>query len=510
MTMISRRHALMGATAGLALSACGVKGQASDTARPASAPALSPPGADELARLDAIGTADLIRKGEVSSLEVVEAAIRRAAAVEPKLNGIVNDTFDLAMAQAKSPGAGPFAGVPTFVKDLSDITGQPTEFGSRAFKGYIAETQAPFADAFLASGLISLGKSTTPESGAISTTEPIAHGPTRNPWNPEHSCGGSSGGAAALTAARVVPMAWASDGGGSIRIPASCCGLFGLKPSRGRTLPTRLGAPPQVDLSVVLSVSRSVRDTAALLDLVERKGDDAAFTPVGNVTAPGKRRLTIGLSIDPLVDRPVDAEVRAAIEDVAKLCESLGHTVKPVRFDVDGKAFSDAFLLYWAAGSAEFAESAARFTGKPIGPDILEPWSLGLVQYYAERKDQLESAIRTLQSVEPMYESAMSDAKIDVLLTPTLAAPPPAIGMQDPRVDFDILLERVLDYAPYTPLQNASGAAAMSVPLSWSAAGLPIGSHFAGRKGDEAMLLALAYELELARPWADRLPAVYA
>lgn len=496
---ITRREAMFGGAAGLALAACQEKPElASDAA------------AIELGELDGVATGELVSKGELSAVDVVEAAIRRARAVEPEINAIVNETFELALEQAKKPVSGPFMGVPTFVKDLTDVTGQPTEYGSRGFKGYIAQAQAPFTDAYFKTGLISLGKSSTPESGAISTTEPLSSGPTRNPWNTAYSTGGSSGGAAALTAAGVVPFAYASDGGGSIRIPASACGLFGLKPSRGRTLPTRLQPPPEVDISVALSVSRTVRDSATLLCEVERTGSDAVYEPVGLVSEASSRRLRIGLMLEPLTGTPLDPEVRAALENVAELCESLGHTVMPVSFPIDAQPFSDAFLLYWAAGSAQFAQQASEFSGKPIGPEILEPWSLGLAQYYEANKDGMEDAIRILKEIEPVYDAFISGNQLDLILTPVLGTKPTEIGYQAPTVEFEVLRQRVLEIAPYTPLQNAAGAAAMSVPLSWSTDGLPIGSHFAGRKGDEKKLLELAFELEEARPWIGRKPPLYA
>ncbi len=509
----SRRDMLMTGAAGLALAGCG-SGEPENLSAPvrmAPADDTPPAGSDPLAALDGVATAELIAKGDITAREAVAAAITRARALEPQVNGIVNETYEAALERAGSGDlSGPFAGVPFFVKDLFRTKGEPLEFGSRGFKGYVPDVTDPVIQGMLDAGLVSLGKSTTPEVGLISTTEPLSSGPTRNPWNLDHSPGGSSGGAAALTAARVVPFANASDGGGSIRIPASCCGLFGLKPSRGRTLPRDFDAPPPVEISVVLSVSRSVRDTAWLLDAVERKGSDAILAPVGRVTEPVARRLTIGFAPEPLIEADTAPEVAAAMEDVRGLLEGLGHTVKPVELPLDGPQFRDDFLLYWAAGAADFAMDAAKFSGKVVSDEIVEPWTQGLAQYFLARRDQLPAAIGRLQAFEARYEAALDTLGVDLLLTPTVATPPPSIGEQGPNVEFETLLDRVTRFAAFTSPQNVSGAAAMSVPLSWSAGGLPIGSHFAGRKGDEALLLALAYELEQAWPWADKVAPISA
>jgi amidase len=502
MPALSRRQLLASGATALSLAAC-------RSTADAPAGAVNGVTGAQLSALDGLATAALIAKGEITAAEAVGAAIERARLVNPKINAIVNDTFPSALAQAVNPRPGVFSGVPTFIKDLQDVIGQPTEYGSRAYKGYIPTSQDPIVDAQLATGLISLGKSSTPESGAMSATEPLSSGPTRNPWNLEHTPGGSSGGAAALTAARVVPFADASDGGGSIRIPASCCGVFGLKPSRDRTVPVRRGDAPPLDISVVLAVSRSVRDSAAMLNAVERKGADALYPPVG-MAQSSTRRLRIGLDLAAPNGAPVDPEVIAAIESTAALCEALGHSVKPVKFDIGGSAVADAFLLYWGAGSAEFVQQVAKYTGKNPSPEIVEPWSLGLAQHYQANRDKLEAAIGMLRATDARTRDLHETLGIDVLLTPVLAKPPLRIGEQAPTREYEALRDTILGFAAFTAVQNASGAPAMSVPLSWSAAGLPIGSHFAARPGDEGLLLSLAFELEAARPWADRLPPVHA
>jgi amidase len=466
------------------------------------------PAGAPLADLDAVGTADAIRKGKITRAEAVAAAIRRAQAVEPQINAIVTEAYESAARTAQATqSAGLFAGVPTFIKDLDDVRGLPTHSGSRSFGRLPATTQGSYVDALEKSGLVFLGKSATPEFGLTSTTEPIYGGPTRNPWNTSHSSGGSSGGAAALVAARVVPIAHATDGGGSIRVPASCCGVFGFKPSRGRSVP--LGRPVgPVEVSISHAVSISVRDSARWLQVAERTGDDKVFAPVGMVDGPTRRRLRIALDLDTLMGTALDPEVRAAIEDTARKCEALGHRVETRPLALAKREFMEAFALYWASGAAGVADGLEQALGRPVTAADLEPWTLALRRYFVERSSGLEAAISTLRASVATCEAFF--ASYDVLLTPTLAQLPVPIGYLGPEVPFDTYFERLTNYVGYTPVQNASGQPAMSVPLHWSKAGLPIGSHFAARAGDERTLLELAYQLEAAHPWRVRQPAVRA
>jgi amidase len=298
---------------------------------------------------DATETATRIRKGEMTALDAVEAAIRRAEALQPKLNFLVNSDFDRALDKARRGGqGGPFAGVPFLVKDLDDYVGLPTRSGSQSMlMAPPATQQTPYITAFDQAGLVVIGKSATPEYGFLPTTEPVSNGPTHNPWDLSRSSGGSSGGAAAAVAAGVVPVAHASDGGGSIRIPASCCGLFGLKPSRGRMRGTA-GETKVSDISVEHCVSRSVRDSAALFAATEDVGPQARYQPVGLVTPGRRRRLRIGLWMDSDMGRKPQPEVLAATQQAAKLCQSLGHRVEPTRLPFDGPQFIQDFLLLWA------------------------------------------------------------------------------------------------------------------------------------------------------------------
>lgn len=495
---LSRRALMANATAlGALVSGCA-----------STAPEAAPAPSDALGDLDATGVAARIRGGEITAAEALEAAIARAERVNPQLNFMITPMYEAARTRAQGPLNGPFAGVPTLIKDLLPITGWPTKYGSRAFANFVPTEQAPYADALFASGLVPFGKSTTPEFGLTATTEPLLGGVTRNPWDVTRSSGGSSGGAAVAVAARVVPVAHASDGGGSIRIPASCNGLFGLKVSRGRTVVS--GRPdPGIPISVNGCVSHSVRDTAAWLAVTEASGAGAELPPVGVVSGPSTQRLRIIVDIPNALGNDPDPEVRAAIESAAELCRSLGHHVSERRAPVNGAQFSADFVLLWANGAAEVVDLVQSQVpaGTPLEA-LLEPLTLELAAHARQQGPAaLEAAITRLLQVETQYAGMFSDA--DVYLTPVLAKPPVPLGLIDGGKGM-AAFATLSDYVGYTPLQNVAGAPAMSVPLAWSAGGLPIGAHFSAPKGQERRLLELAYELEQARPWAARRPAVNA
>ena len=461
----------------------------------------------DLAQLDGVATASAIRTHLVTRAEVVEAAIARAQRIEPTINAIVTPLYERARAEAAAPnvaGSAPFAGVPTFIKDLLDLTGAPTKRGARLFEGNVARTQPPYADALLAAGLVPLGKSATPAFGASPTTEPLAHGPTRNPWNRGHSVGGSSGGAAALVAAGVVPIANGSDAGGSIRIPASCCGVFGLKPSQGRLIDDRVEQGP---LPFIMQhvLTRTVRDSAVMLAATERRGLlPSGMTPVGLVTRPSQRRLRIGVTLASFSGAAPHPDVARAIKSTAALCRALGHHFRKVGLPVDGPAFADAYALFFAAAGAAVVRQASELLGRLPTPDEVEPQTLGLAAYFAARQTKFEHALTVLKATPAAYDRAFDD--VDVLLTPVTLDPPPPIGLLAPDVPFETLFPRMIAYTGYTPLQNIAGTPAMSVPAGLSTAGLPIGAHFAARLGRDRTLLELAYELEQARAWPLTLP----
>lgn len=464
-------------------------------------------GSADLAALDGVETAARIKSGDLGAVEAVEAAIARAERIDGKINAIVTRTFERAR-EAAARASGPWAGVPTFVKDLDDVTGVATRFGSRAFPGYRGGEQTPLIDAFLGLGVVSLGKSATPEFGLSATTESIATGKTRNPWNTDYSAGGSSGGAAALVASGVAPIAHASDGGGSIRIPASCCGNVGLKVSRGRNPQARPeDAIGPIELAVHGVQTRTVRDTAAVAAALALPAEISGLRPLPLVTAPGKQRLRIALATTGLAGAAPDPAVKQATLDAAALCEALGHHVEEAALPV-GDGLSEDFTLYWAAfanATVAFWEETFRL---PRNAVAFEPFTLGLARMFEREKARFPATIERLQAAAPAM--AAFHERYDVVLSPVVTALPPKIGALGGALDFETLMPRLVDYVQYTPLYNVTGAPAISLPLAMSPEGLPVGAMFGAGLGREDMLLALAYELEEAMPWAGRRPAIWA
>ena len=487
------RRGLMAASVALSASAC------ASVPKP-SAPAAWTPDGTELA--------GRIRRGEMSALEAVEGAIRKAEALQPQLNFVVNSSYDRALDQARRGGqTGPFAGLPFLIKDLNDAKGLPTRYGSRWALGVppLAEQDA-YIDALERAGFIIIGKSATPEHGFLPTTEPLAFGVTRNPWDPSRSAGGSSGGSAVATAAGVIPIGHANDGGGSIRIPASNCGLFGLKPSRGRMVEAR-PSRRVIDLAVEHCVTRSIRDSAALFAATEDTSASALHKPIGFVDGPARRRLRVGLVMETGVGAQPDAEVRAGIEGVAALLTELGHTVTPTAWPINGPEFADDFLTLWASGAALVIQDVIKVWGSAPDASLLEPFTLQMADIVTKLPaGALDKATARLEADSQAYDRWF-DAH-DVILSPVLAKPPVPLGYVQGDVAFDELSDRLRGYVGYTPLHNVAGAPAMSVPLHWTEGGLPVGAHFAARAGAERTLFQLAYELEQARPWAHRRPPV--
>jgi len=492
-----------------------LKGTAAVGALTVGAAALPATGAfaqtDPYVRLDGMAQANLVRKGEVSALELVDAAISRIEKLNPKINAVVHTRFEKARELAVSNDLpdGPFTGVPYLIKDLSDLEGEPLTFGSKLFAGNIADHDNGGVQRAKEAGLIIIGKTNTPEFGLLGTTESDLLGAAHNPWNLDHHTGGSSGGAAAAVAAGMVPFAHASDGGGSIRIPASVCGLVGLKPSRGRAY-TLDGEGMPGDIGVRLAVSRSVRDTAQILNVSERKGDGAIFEPTGFIAGASDRRLKIAFSTVNYAGADANPEVKAALNATAQMCESLGHEIVETKPFLNAEEFLENFMGIWASSPSELVANAwligltqFRWTNAQEG---LEPWTRGLAEWYDKKEAAnpgvIERSIAYFQKVEKDYEDYFNT--VDVELSPVLRTPPILLGEQAPHVAFDDLFERVLDYVSYTPQHNVAGTPAISLPLSMSSANLPIGSQFATRKGGEATLLELAYELEAAAPWGDR------
>ena len=473
-------------------------------------------GFKEFGDFDALGLAELVRDGAVSPTELLDEAIARLDAVESKLNAapIRHDDFARRQIAAGLPD-GPFRGVPFLLKDLTLLKGTPTRYGSRAYRDYVADHSSTLVERFLAAGFAIFGKTATPELGLSFTTEPVAYGPTRNPWNLERSTGGSSGGAAAVVAARVLPLVHATDGGGSIRVPASCCGIFGLKPTRARTPlgPDRLEG--WAGMSCAHALSLSVRDSAALLDATQGPELGSPYGPppperpyleeVGR--DPG--RLRVAFCARHPDGSAIDEEVAAATRAAAALLEGLGHSVeeKAPTLSVDPAAASRAII---AANVAATLGQRAAELGRALTLDDLEFVTFAMLGLGGQtRAPDYVAATQAMHRIGRDLAQLLSE--FDILLTPTLCLPPLRLGALDMMSrDIEGYGRLIGRYAPWTSLFNMSGQPSMSVPLAWSKGGLPLGMMFSARFGGEATLFRLAAQLEQARPWRGKRPAVVA
>lgn len=440
---------------------------------------------------DAVETVERIGARDVSVREVIDAAIERAEAAA-KLGGVVTPSFD---AARRAEPRGPLAGVPTFIKDLAQVEGVPTGWGSRAVGTFVSRRTDPSLRRLFETGVVSLGKSATPEFGLTATTEPIGKEPCRNPWDPTRSTGGSSGGAGCLVAAGVVPLAHASDGGGSIRIPAACNGLVGLKPSRRRFDMDGAGALP-VNVAVQGVVTRTVRDTVAFFSALEARS--APIGPIGEVRPEPGRALRIGLFVDAPMGTPVDPEHRAVTERAGALCESLGHHVEAIPCPFEGQVIED-FLRFWGSLGFIYVRAGKLLTHSGFDASRLEPWTHGMSRYFTGELGASLRSIRRLRRFTATYAAVMEG--YDVLMCPTLGEPPPLLGHLRTDQAFDTVFERLVRFTPFTPIQNASGAPAISLPLGRTESGLPVGVQFAGAMGDDRTLLELARSIEAAQPW---------
>ena len=456
---------------------------------------------------DATELAAMIKRGDITAAEAVEAAIKRAEAIQPQINFMVTDMYEMARAQAKMPLSGPFGGVPFLVKDLNNVKGVKTRLGMR-----VTENQPPaaensaIADTMFATGVVCIGKSASPEQGYLPTTEPLAFPPTRNPWNIGYSSGGSSGGSAAAVAAGVVPIAHANDGGGSIRFPAANCGLVGLKPSTGRMNDGDL-KPDPLSLGVQGCVSRTVRDTAAFFAACE-VASGGVYPPVGLVSAPGAKRLKAGLITRGFAGNDAETEVAAIVRAAAKLMEGLGHTIVETNWPV-GPSFQDDFLAFWSLGAANDMKAASEMLGRPVDETTVEPFSLRMAQNAASMKPaDIEGVQKRLLDAAGAYDSWVSE--FDVVLSPVFSGPPSPLGYLRGDVPFDTLRERLLQQVGYTLIHNVAGTPAISLPLGWTSNGLPVGVQVCAGAGQERVLLELAFELEAAQPWIAKRPGVWA
>ena len=463
---------------------------------------------------DALSLAAWVRRGEVSPLELLEEAVARVEERDDAINAVVIRAFAEAR-KAIDAGLpeGPFRGVPYLLKDLyAAWKGMRLTNGSRFFADDVSDFDSELVARYRRAGLVFFGRSASPEFGITTTTESILFGQTRNPWNLEHTAGGSSGGAAAAVAAGILPAAHASDGGGSIRIPAACCGLFGMKPTRARVPAGPTVGEGWSGMSTAHAVSRSVRDNAALLDVCAGPalGDPYWAPPpersyLSEVGAdPG--RLRIALQVESFNGSAVHADCQRAARDAAELCASLGHEVVEATLEVEREALGRATQVLIASNlRASLLERAERL-GRDFTPEDVEPMTHAMASVVkTSDAASYARAIRTIhaagRSVARFFEG------FDVLLTPTMATPPLPLGrVALTRTDTPGLLEDLGQTVGFTQLFNASGNPAMSVPLVWNEHGLPIGIQFAGRFGDEATLFRLAGQLEAARPWFDRRP----
>jgi amidase len=475
----------------------------------------------EYATYDGLGLAALVAKGAVTPLELVDEAIARIEKHNPSLNAVIYKIYDQARANARSaaagePSSGAFRGVPFLLKDiLANYAGIPTTAGCRFMRGVPAAHDDTLVVRYKAAGLIVLGKTNAPECGILPTTESVLYGPCRNPWNQKYSTGGSSGGSAAAVAAGIVPLAHANDGGGSIRIPAACCGLVGLKPTRARNPMGPDIGDFASGLAVDHVVSRTVRDTAAALDCTHgpEPGDPYWAPPVTRPFAEEARtppgRLRIAFSTHSPNGQPLHPECVAAVESTAKLLEDLGHVVEDATPEIDSGMLMSAFMTVFMSGHAWVIDAFALLTGRTPTEKDFEGFTWSIYQQGKQlTAPQYLLAVAMLQRIS--RQIARFHHTYDCWLTTTLGAPPIALGTLDVN-ERDLMkgFAPLVDYVPFTPIENATGQPAISLPLHWTGDGLPVGVMFAGRFGDEATLLRLAGQLEHARPWQHRRPPIW-
>lgn len=461
---------------------------------------------DALGHRDATSLAALIRSGEISTDEVLQAALARARKAEPHIHGLVTpvpDSSGMITAQEAPPSQadpGVFAGVPTVIKDNTDVKRFPTTHGTAAIAPGPADRTSPFARQLLAQGLICFGKSTLPEFGFNATTEPAHDRPTRNPWNLEYSTGASSGGSAALVAAGVVPIAHANDGGGSIRIPAACCGLVGLKPTRGRVIDNDAAKSLPINIVSDGVVTRSVRDTANFYYGAEQYFHNPKLAPIGKVEGPPARALRIGLVMDSINGHPTDTTTREAVETTARALEKLGHRIEPMDVPV-ASSFPDDFALYWGMLAFGVRSNGKRLIHPGFDKTRLDGLSLGLDKAFRRQFYKLPATLWRLHRCYHDYAKAMTG--YDAVLTPVLGHTTPEIGYLSPTVAFDTLFDRLTRYVSFTPLANAAGAPAISLPAILGEHNLPVSVQLMGRHGGERTLLELAFALEDAMDWPE-------
>ncbi len=455
-----------------------------------------------LGRLDAHAQAHLVHRGELRARDLVEAAIVRAQRLDPALRALSHHDNEVAVQRAarlEGGGRPEFAGVPYLVKDSLDHPGMPSRGCSRSRGDTPVMTAPPYVRRLDAAGLVAIGKSAMPEAGLLPSTEPLRGPVTRNPWSPAHSPGGSSGGAAAAVASGIVPLAHASDGAGSIRMPAACCGVVGLKPGRGAVVQARARHAIEDLLVADVLLSRSVRDSAWAFAAAHPDSP----TPL---RGPARERLRIAVIERSAAGMKPHPDVAAAVAATATLCADLGHRVERAAWPLDGEAFDEALKTLWSRLAADVVDAAIAASGPGVAQRTLEPWTLRLADWHRARcgVDALERAYAQLAMLPAAFARFHRD--YDAILSPVVRTPPPPLGQLAPDRDFAPLFDAVFDWMSYTPVQNLAGTPAIALPLWWNAQGLPVGVQFAADRGREATLLQLAFELEAAAPWRDRWP----
>ncbi|MEU7633569.1 amidase [Nocardia sp. NPDC049220] len=449
---------------------------------------------DALGEHDAVALAELVRTGAVGAEELAAAAAARAEQVE-ELAAVAYPSYSRPLSP--SARSGTFYGVPTFVKDNTDVAGMPTNQGTAAFHATRAREHGPYTRQLLSTGVTVLGKSAMPEFGFNASTEPPHARPTRNPWHPGYSVGGSSGGAAALVAAGVVPIAHGNDGGGSIRIPAACAGLVGLKPSRGRHVDSGMARALPINIVSEGVLTRTVRDTAAYIAAAERYWRNPALPPIGHVEGPASRRMRIALVLDNLAGPVAPGPIRAAVEKVAATLESSGHSVEPVPLPFDARLETD-FLHYWGLLAAVIT-TTGRFLDRRFDAGRVDDLTAGLRELFVRRALRTPLTLYRLRAAAGIYQRALGP--FDAVLLPVLGHTTPELGLLSPTVPFDELIDRLRAYVAFTPINNITGTPAIAIPAGLTAEGLPIGVQLAATRGNERTLLELAYLVESEQPF---------
>ncbi|MGK2955680.1 MAG: amidase [Solirubrobacterales bacterium] len=482
----------------------------------------------EIRSLDATGQAELVASGEASPTELLDVALGQAEKVNPEINAIISPLYDEArVAAAGELPDGPFRGVPFIFKDLgAGLAGQPFHMGNRLLKEI--DFKVPFdthlGSRFRDAGLVTIGRASTPEFGILPTTEPVAYGPTKNPWDTTRSTGGSSGGSAAAVAAGIVPMAHASDGGGSIRIPASANGLLGLKATRARISQAPMNGDTMSGLTTELVVSKSVRDTARMLDWVHGPvaGDPYGCPPPAHPyvedlgIAPGS--LRIGLLTKPMTGDVLDAEIIDAVRAAAGKLEVLGHEITEPELPTDDgdDALYETFITRWAAGMSQTVSTLGTVVGRELTADDVEPLTWALAErgqresgaLYLSAIQQHQILARTIAS---LYRSDLNPGGFDLIMTPTLATVPPKLGHFDDTGPNPMdAMEKARDFANFTGAFNSTGQPAISIPMEMSAEGMPIGIQLVAPLWREDLLIQVAAQVETAHPWADRRAPAFA